>query len=63
LSDPRGASETWPVEDLWELRSVVRDVIAELDPPPPQLPWFIAFEPEHPGEIEATETELIDPNG
>jgi hypothetical protein len=62
LSDPPSNAETWPVEDLWELRAVVRDVVAELDPAP-QLPWFIAFEPENPGEVDATEAELIDPNG
>jgi hypothetical protein len=48
LSDPPGKSETWPVRDLWSMREVVYDAIVQLDPP---FPWFIEFEPEHPGDL------------
>jgi hypothetical protein len=49
LSDPRGKAETWPVKDLWRLRSIVHDAIARLDPP---FSWFVEFVPESPGGYE-----------
>jgi hypothetical protein len=53
LSDPPG--DTWPVDDLWELRRAVQSVIAEIDPDI-ELPWFITFEPESAEQQEADDT-------
>src|SRR5205814_6579079 len=53
LSAPSG--DTWPVEDLWELRRNVRSVIAEVDPDL-ELPWFIVFEPESAEQLETDDT-------
>lgn len=53
LSDPTG--DTWPVDDLWELRRSVQSVIAEVDPAL-ALPWFITFEPESAEQQETDDT-------
>lgn len=44
LSDPPG--DTWPVDDIWELRRSVQTVMSEVDPDI-ETPWFIVFEPEN----------------
>jgi hypothetical protein len=53
LSDPPRGEETWPTDDIWALRRQIRDVVAGAD----ELtePWFIRFQPEHPGELEPTD--------
>lgn len=47
LSDPPEGQEVWDVEDLWELRRIVRraihDEVADLG-----MPWYVVFEPENP---------------
>ena len=49
LSDPPGGAETWPVDDLWELRRIARQAVSRVAPDLDQ-PWYVAFEPEHPDE-------------
>jgi hypothetical protein len=52
LSDPPKAAETWPVEDLWALRRMVREAKdraeatwrSENKSDPPELPWFVEFQ-------------------
>jgi hypothetical protein len=51
LSDPPAGMDTWPVEDVWELRRAVRDVITGLEPQP-NVAWFISFVPESAEELE-----------
>jgi hypothetical protein len=53
LSNPAG--DTWPVDDLWELRRGVQSVIAEVDPDL-DLPWFVTFEPENAEQQETDDT-------
>jgi hypothetical protein len=53
LSDPQG--DTWPVDDLWELRRDVQSVISKVNPDL-ETPWFIAFEPEHAEQQEPDDT-------
>jgi hypothetical protein len=51
LSDPPTGHESWPIDDLWALRRITREVIDEIREelePNWNLPWFIVFEPEHP---------------
>jgi hypothetical protein len=51
LSDPPTGHESWPIDDLWALRRITREVIDEIKEelePNWNLPWFIVFEPEHP---------------
>ena len=38
-------AETWPIDDLWELRKRVREHLADRDPGF-GMPWYISFEPE-----------------
>jgi len=60
LSDPPAGHDTWPVEDLRELRQFVREYLGsrltELG-----MPWFVAFEPEHPDlpEIDDEQLDLL----
>jgi hypothetical protein len=51
LSDPPNGLETWPVDDLWELRRTVRVAVIERLPDL-DMPWFIVFEPEHPDLLD-----------
>jgi hypothetical protein len=57
LSDPPKRLETWPVDDLWELRREVRKVVAERLPKL-DMPWFIVFEPEHPDLLDEDDEPL-----
>ena len=50
LTDPPDQG-TWPVDDLWELRRVVRETIAE-QAPDLDMPWYVVFEPEHPDLLD-----------
>jgi hypothetical protein len=64
LSDPPPGAETWPVDDLWELRRIVRDVVAEVGLSPDNMPWSVAFESEDHGELEPEDTtEQLDADG
>jgi len=45
LGNPPAGHESWPLDDLRELRHVLRDAISSVDTP---LPWYLSFEPEHP---------------
>lgn len=47
LSDPPRGMDAWAVDDLWALRRMVRRAIHERLPEL-ELPWYVAFEPEHP---------------
>jgi hypothetical protein len=47
LAPPEG--DTWPVEDVWELRRMIRDVIASVDPEL-EIPWVISIESEDESE-------------
>jgi hypothetical protein len=51
LSDPPAEQDTWPVDDLWALRSKVRTAVATIESI--TEPWFVMFEPEHPGELDS----------
>lgn len=46
LSDPPKGADTWPVEDLWSLRRIVRDVMVKLEDEGDLrgTPWFVVFE-------------------
>lgn len=60
LSDPPAGAETWPIDDLWELRRITREVISNLKAqlePNWEMPWFVSFEPENP-ELLADDDEL-----
>ena len=52
LSDPPRGEDTWPVDDLWALRSKVRVAVSEESKWITE-PWFVMFEPEHPGELDS----------
>ena len=60
LSDPPAGTETWPIDDLWELRRITRQVVADLVAqwePSWEMPWFVSFEPENP-ELLSDDDEL-----
>jgi hypothetical protein len=50
LSDPPQDQDTWPVDNLWELRARVQGAVASTDI---EEPWFVVFEPEHPEELDS----------
>lgn len=52
LADPPSGMDSWAVDDLWELRRLVRSVISD-NLPEFDLPWYVAFEPENPELGEA----------
>jgi len=51
LADPPAGLETWPVDDLWEIRRLTNEVIRQVDPEL-ETPWLISFEAEDPGELD-----------
>lgn len=51
LSNPAQSGETWPVEDIWELRRKIRNVVWHVYPEDFDLPWFVSLQPEEPGEL------------
>jgi hypothetical protein len=53
LSTPRG--DTWPVEDIWALRHVVRHVISGVGGV--EIPWFIRFAPQDAGQLDPEDIE------
>jgi hypothetical protein len=53
LTDPPEEAGTWPVDDIWQLRRLVRDAVSGLEGI--DLPWFVFFQPEHPGELEPSD--------
>ncbi len=62
LSDPPAQQDTWPVDDLWELRTKVREAVAQSESI--GEPWFVVFEPEHPGELDSDDlSESLDADG
>jgi hypothetical protein len=62
LSDPPAGQDTWPVDDLWALRSRVRAAVATSESI--TEPWFVMFEPEHPGELDSGDlSEQLDADG
>lgn len=59
LSDPAKDQDTWPVDDLWGLRSKVRQAV--VDAGTIAEPWFVVFEPENQGELDSDDLgELLD---
>jgi hypothetical protein len=47
LADPPPGAETWPIEELWTIRRVARDIVANaMRENNIDLPWFVVFEPE-----------------
>jgi hypothetical protein len=51
LSDPPAGEESWPIDDLWDLRRITRETIADITrrlDPDWEMPWFVSFEPENP---------------
>jgi hypothetical protein len=58
--DPPANRDTWPVEDLWELKEAAADAKQRVEQrfreehntEPPDLPWFVEF--------ESTRDELLD---
>jgi hypothetical protein len=61
LNDPPRGRDTWPVEDLWELRKIVLVVKTELESElgPLDLPWAVAFEPESSEELDSEDLREI----
>lgn len=56
LSDPPSGHETWPIDDLWKLRRITREVIADIETKFESTwpgPWSVAFEPEHADVLDA----------
>jgi hypothetical protein len=53
LTNPPGGRETWPVDDIWTLRELVREELSGLAV---EGPWFIRFAPEDAGELEPEDT-------
>jgi hypothetical protein len=53
LTNPPRGRETWPVDDIWTLREIVREAISGLAV---EDPWFIRFAPEEAGELEPEDT-------
>lgn len=56
LADPPAGLETWPVDDLWEIRRLVNDVVREVDPEL-EIPWLTSFEAEDPDELDPGDLE------
>jgi hypothetical protein len=54
LSNPPRDAGTWPVDDLWQLRAIVRDAVERLEVS--DAPWFIEFEPEEAEEFGDEDT-------
>lgn len=68
LSEPPKGAETWPVDDLWELRRMVRDVKARVEAQAEsardELPWYIVFESENYVSLDDEDIdELLDVDG
>lgn len=60
LSDPPPGQESWPIDDLWDLRRITRETIADITKrldPNWEMPWFVSFEPENP-ELLSDDDEL-----
>jgi len=55
LTNPPPGEETWPTDDIWALRRLVGDVVAEIGEV--TTPWFIRFYPKDPGELEPSDLE------
>lgn len=51
LADPPDDAETWPVDDLWALRRIVRDVVDEVGTPSDVMSWFVSFESAEPSNV------------
>src|SRR5690242_14050801 len=63
LSDPPHGAETWPVDDLWALRRIVREAMTELQPELPEMPWYVVFESKDHEVLDAGDTsEQLDTN-
>jgi hypothetical protein len=56
LANPPEGLDRWPVDDLWELRRIVRAAIAERLPQL-DIPWYVIFEPEHPDLADGGEAQ------
>ncbi|MBS1881626.1 MAG: hypothetical protein JSS97_01565 [Actinobacteria bacterium] len=55
LSGPPSGADTWPIDDLWALRRMTREVVNELErelETGMPIRWAIEFEPEVPDEID-----------
>lgn len=60
LSDPPANNETWPIDDLWEIRRFAQQAMDDLTErwePNWETPWFVSFEPENP-ELLTDDDEL-----
>lgn len=51
LADPPRGLDTWPVDDLWEIRRLVNDTVRQVDPEL-EIPWLISFEAEDLDELD-----------
>jgi hypothetical protein len=68
LSEPPKDAETWPVDDLWQLRRIVRDTKARMEAQAEsardELPWYIVFESENYVSLDDEDIdELLDVDG
>jgi hypothetical protein len=66
LSDPPKGADTWPVDDLWALRRIVRDVMVEIEAEGELrgLPWFVVFESKDHEKLDADDIdELLESDG
>lgn len=60
LSDPPAGEESWPIDDLWDLRRITQEAIADITKqldPDWEMPWFVSFEPQNP-ELLSEDDEL-----
>jgi len=64
LSDPPKGAETWPIDDLWALRRLVRDAMAETEAELNGMPWFVVFESKSHEPLDPEDTaEQLDVDG
>jgi hypothetical protein len=68
LSAPPKGADTWPIDDLWKLRDIVRDakarVEARAESSAPELPWYVVFESEYDELLDAEDIgEQLDADG
>lgn len=49
LSDPPAGHDTWPTDDIWVLRRMVRSAMQRVAPDF-DMPWFLQLQAEHPDD-------------
>jgi hypothetical protein len=74
LADPPAGMDTWPVEELWELRRIAREVVPSAIAKVladaaqqagttvealPSFSWTVEFKPEHMPTLEADDESIV----